>query len=160
MTASDVSAWLTATPLSQTIQSTVWAVPTLQSVHILAICVVAASAMIFDLRLVGALGREAAVTTVARRYLPWLWTALVVLLFTGLALVIGEPDRTLENWVFWTKMSLLAAAVVLTAAVQASLKRPERWEAGVPAPARLAGAVSLAIWIGVIVCGRWIAYVY
>ena len=48
------SKWLEQTSLSQAIQLTNWVVPTVQTIHILAICVVASSALMIDLRLLGA----------------------------------------------------------------------------------------------------------
>lgn len=160
MSLQDTSAWLSATPLSLAIQTAVWAVPLIQSIHILAICVIAGSALVFDLRLAGVLGRDVPVASVAGRYLPWMWTALAVLLLSGSALIVGEPDRTLFNWVFWTKMALVLSAALLTFGVQLGLRRdPGRWDQALPFPVRLAGVLGLMIWIAVIVCGRWIAYV-
>ena len=37
----------------------------------------------------------------------------------------------------------------------------ERWGASphaTPLPARIAGAVSLLVWIGVVACGRWVGF--
>jgi hypothetical protein len=156
----DFSTWLSATPPSQIIQNNFWIIPTIQSIHILAIGVVISSALLIDLRLVGIVGRADPVASFARRYLPWTWTALVVLLVTGLILIVGEPDRTLGNVIFWSKMALVAGGLLLTLVFSIPIrKEPAFWEsAGVGLQAKLLGAVSLAVWIAVIFCGRWIAY--
>jgi hypothetical protein len=39
--------------------------------------------------------------------------ALPVLLLTGLVLIVGEPERELMSWVFWTKMAMLALVMAL-----------------------------------------------
>ena len=45
--------WLEQTPLSQAIQSAGWVVPTVQTIHILAIAAVLSSVLMLDLRLLG-----------------------------------------------------------------------------------------------------------
>ena len=156
----DFSTWLASTPPSQFIQNNFWIIPTTQSVHILAICAVIASAMLVNLRLVGFVGRADPVIGFARRYLPWTWAALGLLLLTGLILIVAEPDRTLGNFVFWSKMTLVAAGVVLGLIFALPIRRnPSFWEGPSQSIlAKLLGAVSLAVWIAVILCGRWIAY--
>lgn len=149
------SDWLAATPASQAIQAAFWVVPTVQSVHILAIALLAGSALMIDLRLIGLIGRDRPFPDFQRRYLPWLFAAFVVLLATGATMIVGEPDRTLMNWVFWTKVGLILASVALTAAIGGAGGYLER-RRGL---AILVGLLSLVLWALVIICGRWIAYV-
>jgi hypothetical protein len=160
MNVHDFSTWLSATPPSLIIQNNFWVIPTVQSIHILAICVVISSALMINLRLVGVVGRADPVASFARRYLPWTWTALVILLTTGAILVVGEPDRTVGNTIFWSKMALVSAGVILGLVFMIPIrKNPAFWEsAGNGLQAKLLGVVSLAVWVAVIFCGRWIAY--
>lgn len=72
--------WLTATPLSDALKTHAWAVPAIQTVHILAIAILMGSVLIVDLRLVGLGSRSQTIGDVARRYLPWFWGAFAVLL--------------------------------------------------------------------------------
>jgi len=108
--------WLSNTWLSLRIQDVFWVIPTVQTVHILAIAVVMSSVTMVDLRLLGVAGRSQSLPDVAHRFLPWVWTAIVVLLCTGIILIIGEPGRELLSPVFWLKMSLLACVLLVTAA--------------------------------------------
>ena len=151
--------WLSATSLSQSIQNAFWVIPTVQIVHIVSIAIVMTSMAMLDLRLVGIAGRRQSLPDMAHRFLPWVWTALVVLLCSGSILIIGEPGRDLLNKVFWLKMSLLAAGVVLTFTFQFMLRRNKTFWDRNRAAAIALGSVSLLIWIGIIGCGRWIAYV-
>jgi len=157
----DLSKWLAATPLSHTIQTNGWVIPTLQTIHILSVAVLFSSAILVDLRFYRALQRDVPLADVARRFLPTIWPVLLILLITGSLLIIGEPRRSLLNTTFYLKMALLAVAVLLTLALQWSLRAaPEFWErdrrrriAG-----QLAATVSILVWCGILFAGRWIAY--
>jgi uncharacterized membrane protein len=155
--------WLGATPVSLAIQEVFWIIPTVQTVHILAISVVLASMAMFDLRLLGLAGKRNSIASLSRRFMPWLWGALLVLAASGCILIVGEPKRSLGNAVFQLKMGMLATAVIVTLAFHALLKRDLASGSTDLAPAHLAvakitGLLSLALWIGIAVAGRLIAY--
>jgi hypothetical protein len=160
MTLHELSGALYTTPISTGIRETAWIIPTTQSIHIVAIAVVVGSAVVTDLRLAGVLATDETPQTVVRRYLPWMWAALAVLLTTGVIMAVGEPNRVLANRVFWTKMALVACAFGLTLLFRYPVLHPQfrlehaRWAA----LAKPLAWVSLLVWIAVIFCGRWIAY--
>ena len=72
--------WLAATPLSQSIQSTEWVIPAVQTVHILAVAAVMSSALMLDLRLMGFGSRDQTILSVAQRFLHFIWLPLSILL--------------------------------------------------------------------------------
>ena len=152
--------WLASTSLSLYFQTTTWIIPLTQSIHILCISIVIASMAMLDLRLVGLAGRRQSIPAMADRYLPWLWGAVLVLLLTGLVLITAEPVRELMNPVFRLKMLLLVAGLIVTATFRHALRRDvSRWQStSATTAARALGLFSLAVWIGIIICGRWIAY--
>jgi hypothetical protein len=155
------SSWLAATPLSHAIQTAGWIIPTLQTIHILAVAVVFSSAILVDLRLWRVLQRDVPLADIGRRFLPPIWPVLLILLITGSLLIIGEPRRSLLNTTFYLKMALLAFAIVLTAALQWSLAfAPEFWDrnAARRLAAHFAATVSILVWCSIIFAGRWIAY--
>ncbi len=145
--------WLYDTPFSSFIRDTDGLIAFVQSVHILAIAAVFGSALAIELRILRWFGTEASLSIIARRFLPWLWWSLLLLLTTGLIMILGEPDRTLANGVFWSKMGLVLLATGLTF----WLRRP-LMEAEAAPPARWQGLALTVIWVAVIFCGRWIAY--
>ena len=154
------SDWLSQTAFSTTISGIPWAVPLLQSIHILSIAVVFSSVAMLDLRMAGLIGRDTSLRDTAQRFVPWIWGALLVLLGTGLLQTMAEPGRELLNWIFWTKMALVVVASVLTAVVGRVIEE-QRFRDLPPArrrTIRLVATVSLLLWIAVITCGRWIAY--
>ncbi len=157
----EICAWLEQTRLSQAIQVTDWAVPTVQTVHILAIAVVAGSALMIDLRLVGVLGTDQPVKRVTSRFMPFLWWALLALLVTGAIMIIGEPSRSLKNPAFQLKMALLITAITVTGIFQLLLRRDTGFGDSVDGLRRLAATLaifSMLLWSGIIFAGRWIAY--
>jgi hypothetical protein len=156
-----ICAWLDQTPLSQAIQVTNWVVPAVQTVHILAIAVVASSALLIDLRVIGVFGADQPLKDVSSRFLPFVWWPLLILLVTGAIMVTGEPPRSLKNPVFQLKMGLLVVAVVITGLLQFLLRRdptfgdPGSWGRGAAATIAV---LSMLLWSGIIFAGRWIAY--
>jgi hypothetical protein len=158
---SELTKWLAATPLSHTIQTTGWIIPSLQTIHIVCVAVVFSSAILVDRRMWRLLQRDEPVRGVARRFLPTIWPVLVILLATGSLLIIGEPRRSLLNSTFYLKMALLAVAIILTAGLQRSIaSSPNDWDKGRgrEVAGRFAAALSMLIWCGILFAGRWIAY--
>ena len=155
-----VSTWLASTGLTTWLASQVWVVPTLQSIHILAIGIILASLAMLDLRLAGFIGREQSMRDMTLRFYPWIWGALAVLIVTGILQIMAEPARELLNWVFWTKMGLIVSAVLFTAPVKRLLedRRFRDLDRRKQRIVRTCGLVSLALWVLVVTCGRWIAY--
>ena len=156
----EFSKWLAATPLSHTIQTTGWIIPTLQTIHILSVAVLFSSAILVDLRIWRVLQRDAPLPDVARRFLPLIWPVVLILLVTGSLLIVGEPRRSLLNSTFYVKMALLAFALVLTGLLQWSLSSPGFWDKDNARRifGRLAATASIFAWCGVIFAGRFIAY--
>lgn len=150
--------WLSQTPVSLAIQNAFWVIPAFQSVHIMAIAVVMAGMAMLDLRLLGVAGRQP-VADMARRFLPWTWRALVVLLVTGVVLIIGEPARELLSPAFQAKMVLLILAVIVTLTIQRRIARDASFGESQRGAATLLAVTSLVLWIAIIAAGRWIAYV-
>ncbi|SDB20332.1 Copper resistance protein D [Pseudomonas sp. NFACC23-1] len=155
-----IIAWIYASPLSTAIRDLSWVVPTIQSVHIVAIAAIFGAAVISDLRLAGVFATDEPMAGVVRRYFPWMRAALIVLLLTGLVMIIGEPDRVLVNTTFWLKMFLVVAVFTLAWSIRRPLLRPAARAQGddEKPPIKTLAWLSIALWCGVIFCGRWIAY--
>jgi uncharacterized membrane protein SirB2 len=145
------AAWLHATPFSQTIQSVRWIVPLLQSIHILMIGIVFISSLMIALRVLERVRADEPFAAVWTRFAPWFWSALVVMVVTGLLLVVGEPAREFNALSFWIKMALLADAVVLTLVLR-------RNGAAATGGTRAVAVALVVTWIAIIFLGRAIAY--
>jgi hypothetical protein len=154
--------WLGSTQISHSIQRAIWFIALLQAVHILAIAMVLSSVAMVELRILG-ITRSQTMTDTARRFMPWIWTGLVVLALTGAVLIVAEPKRTLDNnLAFDIKMLMLATAIAVTLGFQASLSRNlALWEKR-PRNRKLLSAFAvftLLLWCAIAFAGRWIAYV-
>lgn len=153
--------WLDQTTISGTIKNVTWIIPVVQSVHILAISVVMASILLMNLRTVGLLGYIESTRVFFDRYLPRFWISLLVLLATGLLLIVGEPQRTLQNPVFYTKMTLLIVSIGVVLLLKRQAGSSSAGGQAKPSLAtRILAWTSFAFWIAIIFCGRWIAYAY
>jgi hypothetical protein len=79
-----------------------------------------------------------------------------------LTLFITNATTTAANPVFRLKLVLIAAGLANAAAFRrgAPFRSVRDWDRDLPSPlgARLTAALSLLLWTGVIVCGRFIAY--
>jgi hypothetical protein len=156
-----LSGWLAHSTLSARLQGAMWVIPMIQTVHILAVAVAIASAFLLDLRVIGAFASGERSDRVAKRLLPWARGAIAVLAVSGLLLIIAEPERCLTNAAFWSKMLMLILALTTTRILHNGIRRTFAfWEIS---PLRrvtgkiIAGA-SLLLWSGVVLAGRWIAY--
>jgi hypothetical protein len=150
-----------ATSVSQYIQNAAWVVPSVQTIHILGIGVVLTCASMCNATFAGLIGREEPLQLSARRYMPPMWKALAVLVLTGLILVVGEPHRELENQLFLLKMLLVVLAVSGTAMARRYIPSMHYTQLSSKARWTLSGfaVLSTLVWLLIICCGRWIAYV-
>jgi hypothetical protein len=154
--------WLSTTFLSVFIQNhNSWAIPAIQSIHIIGIAIVLGSVFMIDLRILGWAGTDQTLRQTTSRFGPWLTGALWLMLATGILMVIGEPVRELITFSFWLKMFLVAVgtllAVVFLRAVQ---RREQHWEEIVEkrTSIRWLAVLTFLIWASIIVLGRLIAY--
>ena len=154
--------WLSTTSLSVFLQNhNAWAIPTIQSIHIVGIGVVLGSVFMIYLRILGWAGADQTVRQTTDRFGPWLIAALYLMLVTGVLMVIGEPVRELVTVSFWLKMVLVAVSTVISVLLQRSVRKHEqRWEETLVNRGSVKGFAILMflIWVCIIILGRLIAY--
>jgi hypothetical protein len=158
----EFAVWLATTPPSVFIQEhNTWAIPAIQSIHIVGIGVVMGSVLMISLRILGWTWTDQTLQQTAQRFGPWLTGALWLLLATGILMVIGEPVRELVTFSFWLKMALVAFGATIVVTFQRTLRRhPQQWEQtlGQRALIKALAIVTLLVWSAIIVLGRLIAY--
>ena len=148
-------------PLSLWIASHFWAIPIMQTLHILALCAAFGSVLMINLHILGLTGKSRTLTQTVQRFQPWIWSALVVLIITGIGMIIGEPIRELINPIFWIKMGLVILLILLSLWYHSALTRNMvQWDMTLRARAgvRLGAIGLILLWCVIMFAGRWIAY--
>ena len=153
--------WLANTPWSIAIHESRWAYSIIESVHVLSLCLFLGMAVMLDLRLLGVTMRRAAVSEVVRQLLPWTAAGFVLMVISGMLLFSAIPVRTFQNIFFRVKMVLLISAGLNVWVFHSTVYRKvAEWDLRPVPPrrARVAAGLSLAVWAGIVIAGRMIAY--
>ncbi len=153
--------WLQASSLAVFIHKTAWAFTTIEVVHVFAVSLVLGTIMIVDLRLLGLASTKRPFAELSKKVLPFTWAAFVLAVIAGLLLFISRPTEYFVNPVFWIKMSLIVVAGINMMIFEfITVRDVQKWnlDPTPPPPARLAGGISIACWVLVVVFGRLIAF--
>jgi hypothetical protein len=129
-----------------------WAYPALEVVHIVGIALLLGNLVLLELRVWGG-GRELPLAALAALSLKVALAGFALAAAAGLLMFAAQPAELLSNRMFVVKMGLL-----MLAGINAGLFHARDGLARLDAVARVQTALSLGLWIGVIICGRWIAY--
>ena len=129
-----------------------WAYPALEVVHIVGIALLIGNLVLLELRVFGR-GAALPVQDLARLGLTVALCGFGIAGVSGLLMFATQPAELLSSRAFTLKMLLLMLAGCNAAWFHArgSLARLDTL-------ARVQMLLSTAIWLGVVVCGRWIAY--
>lgn len=137
-----------------------WAYPAVETVHIIGLALLFGTIVIVDLRLLG-LGRSVSAVAVTRNVLPWTLAGFGVAAVTGSLMFTAHAADFATLPIFLVKMTLIVLGGLNAAWLHVgALKNAGQWEVATLPPRRVrtAAAVSLLLWIGVIACGRLLAY--
>lgn len=129
-----------------------WAYPALEVVHLLGIGLLLGNLTLLELRVWGA-ARALPVVALARATLTLTLAGFAIAASSGLLMFATHSAELIANRAFVVKMGLLLLLAGNAALfhVRGGLQRLDR-------VARAQTALSLGLWILVVVCGRWIAY--
>lgn len=138
-----------------------WAFPILETVHVMALGVVYGSIAMVDLRLLGITSRDVRLSKLANEILPWTWTGFLIAALSGSLMFISMGNTYWNNLEARLKFLCMALAGVNMAIYQFGIhRRVSEWDMHLPPPlaARAAGALSVTLWTGVVLLGRWIGF--
>lgn len=135
------------------ISSNPYAYPALEVVHIIGIALLLGSLVLVELRVWG-VGADLPLRALARLALPVTVAGFGLVAMSGLLLFAAHPNDMLANRAFLIKLGLVSLAGLNAAFFHArgSLAMNDGF-------ARAQTALSLGLWLGAIICGRWIAYI-
>jgi hypothetical protein len=112
------------------------------------------------LRLLG-LGRQLPLAALVRFAVPWSLAGFVLAALSGALMFTAHVDEFLTQPVFLVKMTLIAVAGVNALTLhRGALARAAGFDTATlpPRRVRVAAGASLALWLAVIACGRFLAY--
>lgn len=129
-----------------------WLYPALEVMHIAGIALLVGPLMLLELRVWGA-GAALPVAPLARLSLGLSSSGFGLIVLSGLLMFGSQPDELLANRLFIVKLGLvmLAGLNALLFHSRGGLQRLDGF-------ARAQTALSLGLWLAVIICGRWLAY--
>ncbi len=156
---------LSASAPAAILRQSFWVYPIVNATHILGIALLVGGILPLNLRLMGFLQR-AQVTVLAKICVPISATGLGLAIISGLMLFSVKPVDYIYTDIFVAKIALIAAALINIVVVRfnASWREMVQAEDSIMNASepdlklRIAGAVSLTIWIIVLFLGRFVGY--
>ncbi len=145
--------WLGQTPPGVFLAKYTAAFAATETLHLISLAVLAGAVLVVDLSTLRVVFRQSAPAEVARGLNPVLASALGVIVVTGVLLVAAGPLKYYTNAIFPVKLTTLLVAVLTQVGVYVALGR-ER-----PGLAKVLAAASLALWLSVIILGRWLGLI-
>jgi hypothetical protein len=152
---------LEASGLATWLRGSLYAFPLIESFHVIGLTLVFGMIAIVDLRLVGLASTRRPFATLASETIRWTWAAFALTAATGVLMFSTNAVAYYQNLQFRFKMALLVLAGINMLIFNFTAGRSvHRWNTDRTAPlsGRLAGALSLLLWIGVIFLGRWVGF--
>lgn len=142
------SVWMRESP-------SVLAFPFILYLHTLGLALLAGINVGLDLWL---LGRRTVPSVRLENVYRIMWLGFLINLLSGLALLAAYPAKALTNWVFFAKMALVVLALWVLERLRGELVVTVGGSRDVSPQARTLAVLSLLVWAGTILAGRYLAY--
>jgi hypothetical protein len=161
MTLLQICEWLESTKLAELVTQSLYGFQIVVAIHLLGLGLSVGMVIWFDLRLLGTVLTAAPVSMVYRRLAPWMIVGFTMMFASGIVIFIGFATAAYNNPYFRLKLVMIAVAglnaVLFHMFTQRRLAGWDEWSQP-PAAARMAGAVSIASWVVVVLAGRMMSY--
>ncbi len=149
-----------ASGLGRFMREALYAYPLTEAAHITGLALLFGSIVVVDLRLIG-LGRRIPLKPLVSFAIPWSIGGFVLAASTGLLMFSAHAEEFVTQPVFLLKMGLILAGGVNAALLHTGPLRAARafdMDVLPPARVRFTATLSIVLWLGVIACGRLLAY--
>ena len=134
--------------------TSIWAYPTILTLHTVGLAIVVGVNVVVDLRL---LGRAPRIPVSSLRTLfPIMWWGFALNFATGLLLFMADATTKAGQRVFYVKLACIALALIVARTV--SNRMSPQNDTSVTANLRSLAVLSLFLWAGAIIAGRLMAY--
>jgi hypothetical protein len=151
--------WIEATALSTWLRESpsLWAFPFVLILHTVGLAVFVGANVAWDVRALGFL-RGVTLHSLERYFLV-MWVGFWTNALSGVLLLIAYPTKAMTNPLFYVKLTLIGAGIVLAMRLRRHMHASPAGDAdAAPAGLRTLAAASLACWVAVIFAGRFLAY--
>jgi uncharacterized membrane protein SirB2 len=153
--------WLSESAFSISLHESFYMYNWLETTHVMTLMLSFGMLAIVDLRMLGLAFANVPASKIAERLDKPMLVGFSIMFITGILLFSAIPVRTTQSLWFRIKVILLIAAAINAWLFRGYLLASKNsWDLQAVAPrrARIAAGVSLALWCGVIMTGRFIAY--
>jgi len=133
----------------------------IESIHVITLMVSLGMLIVIDLRMLGVWLKDVPASKIAERLDRPMLIGFSIMVVTGVLLYVGIPIRTTQSLWFRIKVILLVAAFINAWLFRRHMQSSVgTWDVAPVPPrrTRVAAALSLTLWAGVVCCGRFIAY--
>jgi len=157
MSVLDFFHWCEQSGIGNAIRQSSWLFPLIEAIHLLGLGLIGGAVLVVDLRLLGLGLRRQPTAQLARDAQPWLIGSLLLMMTTGGLLFLSESIKLYYHEAFWFKMASLILAIVFTFTIQRKviLAGEARLR---PVWSKVVAVVSILLWSGVGIGGRWIGF--
>jgi len=131
-----------------------WSYPTILTLHTVGLAIIVGAAFVIDLRMLG-VGADVPLPLM-RTVFRFFWAGFIINLASGVILFAVDAVHKATQPVFFVKLALICAAIVVTARIRRRGFAPG--DATPPTTIRPLAIASLTLWAGAIVAGRLMAY--
>jgi hypothetical protein len=149
--------WCEASGIGETIRKSSWLFPVIEAIHLLGLGVIGGAVLVVDLRLLGLGLKRQSTAQLTRDAQPWLVGSLVLMIITGGLLFLSEAIKCYYHDAFWFKMSCLFLAIIFTFTIQRKVTMSDETRLS-PVWSKVVAIVSVLLWAGVGIGGRWIGF--
>jgi hypothetical protein len=156
----DLAKWIGTQSWSIDLHESYYMYNWLESSHVMTLMLSLGMLFLIDLRMLGLCLTNVPASKIAERLDKPMMIGFVLMFITGIVLYVGIPVRTTQSLWFRIKMILLVAAAINAWLFRKKMATAGSWDSERVAPKRMriGAGLSLALWSGVVVCGRFIAY--
>jgi hypothetical protein len=161
MSLHDLFQYIDCTRSSTALRESYYVFPIVEGTHVISLALSVGLVIWFDLRLVGWILKDQPVSAVFRPLRPFMLGGFAITFITGVLLFWSLAMRCYGSPFFWAKVIMLLLAGVNILIYHLTIdRRSAEWDklATPPVQARIAGLVSLTLWVGIIAAGRMMAY--
>jgi hypothetical protein len=126
------------------------------AMHYFTLFCLTGTAVAVDLRLLGLVAKDQSATEFADELFPWLWTLMVLAIFSGFMLATVEAGDYYAAPTMRWKIFITLLAFLCTLFIRRSVMS---WDAtpGLPPMAKVMAVASIVLWLGAILAGNDIA---